>query len=296
VDALVAIPRSAAFSVVFLRSTVPAEHPSAALLGEERFGAGVAIASDRVLTAHYLVMGASSIELTGPDGRERGVLRAGVDHESGLALLTTAGEALPPAELGRSSEALPGTPVFLVTWTAERERKAASGHVFRVGPFEAFWEYMLDRAIMTTILNPGLAGAPLFDARGHVVGIISLGLAAVGRYSLAIPIDLFLEQRDDLEAGDARRPRRAWVGLFPQDGDGGVLVSGVVGGSPAERAGIQRGDLLLSVDGATVASVRELYREIWKRAPGETISLQVLRDSAITSVEIVAADRYEFFR
>ncbi len=295
-DAPVAIPRSAAFSVVFLRTTVPAEHPSAGLLGEERFGAGVAIASDRVLTAHYLVMGASSVELTGPDGRERGVVRAGVDHESGLALLTTAGEALPPADLGRSSETLPGTPVFLVTWTTERERKAASGHVFRVGPFEAFWEYMLDRAIMTTILNPGLAGAPLFDARGRVVGIISLGLAAVGRYSLAIPIDLFLEQRDALEAGDARRPRRAWVGLFPQDGEGGVLVSGVVGGSPAERAGILRGDLLLSVDGAAVGSVRELYREIWTRAPGETISLQVLRDSAITSIEIVAADRYEFFR
>ncbi|HET7293537.1 MAG TPA: trypsin-like peptidase domain-containing protein [Vicinamibacteria bacterium] len=295
-DGLVSIPRRAAFSVVFLRSTIPAEHPSAALLGEERFGAGVAIAPDRVLTAHYLVMGASAVELAGPDGRERGVLRAGLDHESGLALLSTAGEALPSAELGRSSAALPGTPVFIVTWTTERERKAQSGHVFRVGPFEAFWEYMLDRAIMTTILNPGLAGAPLFDARGRVVGIVSLGLAAVGRYSLAIPIDLFLEQREALEKGDARRPRRAWVGLFPQDAEGGVWVSGLVSGSPADRAGVLRGDLLLSIDGAAVGSVRELYREIWKRSPGETISLQVLRDSAITSLEVVAGDRYDFYR
>jgi len=296
VDGLVAIPRSAAFSVVFLRSTIPAEHPSAALLGEERLGAGVAIGPDRVLTAHYLVMGASAVELTGPDGRERGVVRAGVDHESGLALLATAGEPLPPAELGRSSAALPGTPVFIVTWTTERERKAQSGHIFRVGPFEAFWEYMLDRAVMTTILNPGLAGAPLFDARARVLGIISLGLAAVGRYSLAIPIDLFLEQREALEDGDARRPRRAWVGLFPQDGEGGVLVTGLVNGSPAARAGVLRGDLLLSVEGAPVGSVRELYREIWKRSPGETISLQVLRESVLTSVEIVAGDRYEFYR
>jgi S1-C subfamily serine protease len=282
--------------VVFLRSQVPSSHPSAALLGEERFGAGVCIAPDRVLTAHYLVLGAGRIEVTGPDGRERGVSRVGLDHDSGLALLVTEGEGLPASPLGRSSAALPGTPVFLVTWTSEGRRESGFGHVSVVGPFEAFWEYMLERAIMTTILNPGLAGAPLFDSSGRVLGIVSLGLTAVARYSLAIPVDLFVAQREALERGDAGGPRRAWVGFFPQAGDGGVMVSGVVPHSPADRAGVQRGDLLVSVDGKPVATVRDVYREIWKKGPGEAISLQVLRDAAIQAMEVTAGDRYEFYR
>lgn len=249
-----------------------------------------------MLTAHYLVLGADRVVLTGPDGRERGVVRVGLDHESGLALLATDGEPLLAAPLGRSADATPGTPVFLVTWTSEGKRESGCGHVSSVGPFEAFWEYMLDRAILTTILNPGLAGAPLFDAAGRVVGIVSIGLTSVGRYSLAIPVDLFAAQREALEQGDAGGPRRAWVGFFPQAGDGGVSVSGIVAGSPADRAGLLRGDLLLSVDGRSVGSVREVYRELWRKGPGETISLQVLRDSAILAVEITAGDRYAFYR
>ena len=60
-DSPVAVARSAVPSLVFLRSEVPARHPSAAILGEERIGAGVAVGADRVLTAHYLVLGASEV-------------------------------------------------------------------------------------------------------------------------------------------------------------------------------------------------------------------------------------------
>jgi serine protease Do len=170
--------------------------------------------------------------------------------------------------------------------------------VIVVGPFEAFWEYMLDRAIMTTVVNPGLAGAPLFDADGRLVGVVSLGLSAVGRYSLAIPIDLFLERRAELEGGErpAERPARAWVGFYPQAFDGGVAVTGVVAGGPAEKAGLKRGDLLLSVDGQTVGSLRDLYRALWRKGPGEVVGFQVLRESAILVVEVTAGDRDLFYR
>ena len=70
-DALLTIPREATPAVVFLRSEIPADHPSSAILGQERLGAGVAVAGDRILTAHYLVMGARRVEVTGFDGRER---------------------------------------------------------------------------------------------------------------------------------------------------------------------------------------------------------------------------------
>jgi S1-C subfamily serine protease len=219
-----------------------------------------------------------------------------VDHISGLALLTLAGPALRPARLDADADPKPGLPIFLLTLTREGERKATTGHVSAVAPFEAFWEYMLDRAIMTTAINPGLAGAPIFDLDGRLLGLVSLGLAAVGRYSLAIPFALYAQRRAEMEAEGGPRSGRAWVGFFPQAFDGGVVVTGVVSSGPADRAGIARGDLILSLDGHPVSNLRELYTALWRRSPGETLSLQVLRDSAIRVVEITAGDRDEFYK
>ena len=297
-DSPVSIPRLAAASVVFLRATIPAEHPSAPILGEERMGAGVAVTPEHVLTAHYLVLGAPTAEVVGLDGRERRVERTSVDHESGLALLTVEGARFEPARLRTEEDLAPGDPVFLLTCTGEKERRGASGHVSFVGPFEAFWEYMLDRAIMTTMVNPGLAGGPILDGRGHVAGIVSLGLAAVGRYSLAIPTTLFHERRALLESGQPvpEAERRAWIGFYPQAHDDAVAVSGVVPGGPADSAGLQRGDLLVSLDGHAVPNLRQLYHALWRKAPGEVVGMQVLREESIHVVEIVAGDRDEFYK
>jgi serine protease DegS len=295
VDALVTIPHSVVESTLFLQAQIPAEHPSVVALGQERAGAGVAVAPDRVLTAHYLVVGARCIELSAADGQARSVDRIELDHESGLALLRVEGPSLRAARLGESRSVLPGTPVFVLTYSGADQRRGASGHVSSVGPFEAFWEYMLDRAITTTVINPGVAGAPLFDSGGRLVGVISLGLANVGRYSLAIPLELYLERRSQLEEG-ARLDERAWLGLYPQGAAGSLIVAGVVPGGPADSAGIERGDVLLSVDGEAVASLRELYNRIWLRRPGDTVGLQILRESSIRVVDVTSGDRYEFYR
>jgi serine protease Do len=295
-DAPVSIARDTIPSTVCIRSTVPAAHASAAVLGEERMGAGVAVASDRVLTAHYLVLGASSIEVLAFDGLTRAVRTSTVDHESGLALVQIDGPPLRPVRLGVSRDARPGWPVFLLTCTSERERRSATGHISRVGPFEAFWEYMLDAAIMTTALNPGLAGAPLFDQQARLIGIVSLGLTAVGRFSLAIPSDLY-EERIDVLLGhpEPSRRQRAWLGFYPQEFDGGVILTGIVEGGPADRASLLRGDLILSVDGETVGGLRQLYAAAWRKQPGDTLGLQVLRDSVIRVVDVVAGDRERFY-
>jgi S1-C subfamily serine protease len=284
--------------VVFLRAEIPAAHPSAQVLGEERMGSGVAVSPETVLTAHYLVLGASAAEVEGIDGRSRAVTRVSLDHESGLALLTAEGAGFEPARLGGEEELRRGDPVFVLTCTGDRERRGASGHVSFVGPFEAFWEYMLDRSIMTTIANPGLAGGPLLDLRGRVAGIVSLGLAAVARFSLAIPIALFRERRARLEKGElpAAAERTAWIGFYPQAGEDGILISGVVPGGPADAAGLQRGDLLVSVDGQAVRDLRRLYGVLWRRGPGHLVGMQVLRDQAIHVIEVVAGDRYEFYK
>ena len=284
--------------MVFLRASIPAEHPSAQILGEERTGAGVAVTPEQVLTAHYLVLGASKAEVTGLDDRTRPVGRTSLDHDSGLALLTVEGAGFEPARLAEEEELQPGDPVFMLTCTGDKERCGASGHVSFAGPFEAFWEYMLDRAIMTTIVNPGLAGGPLLDRRGHVAGIVSLGLAAVGHYSLAVPMTLYRERREWLESGQPapESQRHAWIGFYPQAHDDGIAISGVVPGGPAESAGLQRGDLLVSVDGHAVQTLRRLYSTLWRKGPGETVGMQVLREEAIHVIEVVAGDRYEFYK
>jgi len=281
---------------VYLRAEIPSTHPSAQILGEERMGAGVCVSPDLVLTAHYLVLGASGTEVTGLDGRSRRVERVSLHHESGLALLALDRAGLVPAKLAEGKPLEPGREVFLLTCTGEKEWRGASGHVTFVGPFEAFWEYMLDGAIMTTIVNPGLAGAPLFDRRGRVEGIVSLGLATVGRFSLAVPIALFHAERARMESGEPPAERRAWIGFYPQANEDGVAVQGVVPSGPAEGAGLERGDLLVSVDGHPVRTLRQVYRALWHRGPGDRVDLQILRAEAIRVVEVVAGDRYEFYK
>ncbi len=296
-DSPVIIPREAVGTTVFLRSRIPARHPSAAVLGEERLGTGVAVGPQRVLTAHYLVLGAAKVEAVAADGKPRAVRRVTLDHETGLALLALEGPELRPAQLADGENVEPGLPIFMLTCTGEHERKGATGHVSAVAPFEAFWEYMLDRAIMTTAINPGLAGAPLFDADARLIGVVSLGLAAVGRYSLAIPVDLYLRHREEFESdAGPDRPQRAWVGFYPQAYDGGVVLTGVVPDAPADKAGLTRGDLVLSVDGTPVSNLRELYREMWKKSPGQSLSFQLLRESAIHIVEVLAGNRREFYK
>jgi S1-C subfamily serine protease len=297
-DSPIVIPRDVVPSVVFLESHIPSSHPSAQVLGEERLGAGVAVGPQRVLTAHYLVLGASRVEVSGADGRSRLVQRVSLDHETGLALLFLEGPDLRPVRLGRSEDVVAGTPVFLLTCTGVRERKGASGHVSVVGPFEAFWEYMLDRALMTTAINPGLAGAPLFDSDAHLIGVVSLGLVAVARYSMAIPVDLYVSHRQEMEeekVGAGRLPH-AWVGFYPQAYDGGVILTGVVPGGPADKAGLAKGDLVLSVDGEPVSTLRELYSSVWKKGPADSLGFQILRESSIRVVEVVAGERAVFYK
>ena len=218
-----------------------------------------------------------------------------MDHETGLALLGSRRPATAPAVIGRASGVHAGLPVFMLTCTGERERKGATGHVSAVGPFEAFWEYMLDRAIMTTAINPGLAGAPLFDPDGRVIGIVSLGLAAVGRYSLAIPIDLYLRERRWLEGEEASRipgvDRLLSAGLRRR--------RGALRRDPrrARRQGRPRARRPRAVGGgpARVVAARAVPGGLRKQ-PGESLGFQILRESSIRVVDVVAGDRYEFFR
>lgn len=286
-------------STVAIHARVPVEHPSARFLGEERMGSGAIIDPDGlVLTVNYIVMGATCLEVTLPGGRELRAEIVAQDFESGLAVLGLRGRGLPALELGSSERLERGAPVFTLAATGLETRGVAGGVVTYLGEFDAYWEYLLERGIMSSAPNPGLGGGPLLDLEGRMVGVVSLNLGEIGRQSLAIPVEYYLGHRDELLRFGrvVSRPRRAWVGFFPHPVEDGLIVAGVVPDGPGERAGLQEGDLILTVDDLEVGSRRELYRTLWRHGPGERIIFDVLRENEVRTVEVLSEDRADFYR
>ena len=146
--------------------------------------------------------------------------------------------------------------------------------------------------------NPGISGGALCDLQGRMLGVVSLNLAEVARASLAIPVDLFRGHRDELirHGRVLSRPPRAWLGLFSQGGAGGLQVVAVIPGSPAARAGVREGDLLIGLDVIRLGSRREFYTELWKHRPGAPVLLSLLRGGTPKAIEVVVGDREEFYR
>ncbi len=280
-----------------LEVRVTPKHPSILALGTERMGSGTLVAEDLVLTVNYITLGAAAVTVTGPRGRRATGEVVARDFDSGLALVKTPRGLGPPAPLGEAA-AVRGQPVFLLASTSPTARRVRAGVLTEVGPFDATWEYMLDRALKASAPNPGFGGGALCDVQGRMLGVVSLNLAEVARASLAIPVDLFRGHRDELlrHGRVLSRPPRAWLGLFSQGGAGGLQVVAVIPGSPAARAGVREGDLLISLDVIRLGSRREFYTELWKHRPGEPVLLSLLRGGTPKAIEVVAGDRAEFYR
>jgi S1-C subfamily serine protease len=277
---------------------VPSGHPSAAILGTERMGSAVLVDEPGLLlTVNYVVMGARRIRVTFPDGRRLGAELLAQDFESGLALLRVADRQARVTALQGSEELARGAAVFAVGAVGPRERRVAGGVLTDVGPFDAYWEYRLDRALVTNLANPGFGGGPLFDMRGRVVGIVSLNLTDVARQSLAIPVEHYTRHRAELVRFGrvVSRPRRAWIGVFPQPVGEEIVVAGLVPSGPGERGGLREGDVIVRVDQEAVEDRPALYAALWRHRPGERVVLDVLRDSRVQRIEVVGEDRAEFY-
>jgi serine protease Do len=185
----------------------------------------------------------------------------------------------------------------VIAATGPTERRVSGGIVTDLGEFEAYWEYLLDRGIVSSAANPGFGGGPLFDIRGSVVGVVSLNLEGIGRESLAIPVEYFTRYRSELVRFGrvTSRRRRAWIGVFPHTLDEKLIVAGLVPDGPGERAGLQDGDVILRVDHDEVSSRRDLYAALWRHEPGETVRLEVMREDGPRKVEVVTQDRSDFY-
>ena len=279
-DALVGLVRALVPVTLALHIRVPSQHPSVPVLGEERMGSATLVDPEGILlTVNYVVIGGREIVATFPDGSRFPAEIVARDFESGIAVLSIPVRDRSAASLGDSRRLAVGQDVFILASTEPQVRRVGTGVVTDLGPFDAYWEYMLDSAIQTSAFNPGLGGGPLFDIRGRMVGVTSLNLGQVGRFSLAIPVHMFAEHREDLLRFGrvAGQRRRAWVGFYPQPTESGIQVAGVVPEAPASRSGIREGDVILAVNFRDVATRSELYHEMWRHEAGEPLRLTILR-------------------
>lgn len=298
-DAPVEFVRQLIPAVAHIHTTVPRDHPSARILGDERMGSGVVVdPAGLILTVNYVVMGAKSIDVAFLKGRRVRAEVVAQDFEVGLAVLRVKRQGLPAAVLGSEQGMERGDPVVAVASAGPQEPRVAGGVISYLGEFEAYWEYLLDRGIVCSAQNPGFGGGGLFALSGRLVGIVSLNLNEIARYSLAIPVDCYREHAEELlrYGRIVSRPRRAWLGVFAHALEDGVVVAGIVPDGPGDRGGLQEGDLIVSLNAVGVESRRDLYLRLWRHEPGERLTLEVMRDNRLRRLEVTGGDRADFFR
>lgn len=299
-DASVEFVKHLLQTVVNLHATVPRTHPSSRILGSERMGSGVVVdPGGLILTVNYVVMGAPTVEVAFLKGRRTKAEVVAQDFETGLAVLRVKRQGLTAAPLGPTRDLDRGEPVVAVASTGPQDRRVGGGVVTYLGEFEAYWEYLLDRGIVSNAQNPGFGGGgALYSMTGTLLGVISLNLNEVARSSLAIPVDCYREHESELlRFGRVMsRPRRAWLGVFAHVIDESVVVAGIVPEGPGDRGGLQEGDVIVSLDAQEVCSRKELYLSLWRHEPGERLTLEVVRDRRTRRVEVITGDRAEFFK
>jgi S1-C subfamily serine protease len=286
-------------ATVDLHVTVPDNHPSTRNLGSERVGSGTLVDADGyVLTVHYVTVGAASVTVTLSEGEQFPGQVAAQDQESGLALIKISAHGLPFLRLAERDSVTVGQPAVMIASSGQSERRVNGGYVSSMEPYDGHWEYMLEKTIRTTAFNPGFGGGTLANFRGELIGVVSLNLNEIGKFSLSIPADYYRDFEQELKNyGEVRsRPRRPWLGFYPQPFAGHIVVGGLVPGGPAERFGLKEGDIILSVEQKEIRSRPELYQQMWKKRPGERISFRILREERSFDLEVIGGDRSERYR
>src|SRR6266404_3473333 len=254
-------------------------------------GSGFVVNADGyVVTNNHVVDGATEIRVKLADGRELPGRVVGRDPRTDLALLKVEGHGLPTIPLGDSSALKVGEPVmaignpFGLEQTVTTGIVSATGRVIGEGPYDDFIQ--TDASI-----NPGNSGGPLINARGQVIGIntaiVSRSGGSVG-IGFAIPVNLAKPVVTQLAS--AGHVTRGWlgVGIQPLTADlaksfrltrtDGALVTSVSEGSPAAKAGLKEGDVIVEYDGRPVARAGDLPRTVAETPVGRAVPLKVVRD------------------
>ncbi len=261
-------------------------------------GSGIVVAEGRVLTNAHNVRG-DQVTVTFADGRTAEGSVAGQDIDGDLAVIEVDTGDAPALEWAVGASAAIGTPVFALSNPGGRGLRVTVGFVSGVDrTFRGPRGHRITGSLEHTApLLPGSSGGPVVDAEGRLLGINTNRLG--DGFYLAIPADEALRtQADTLASGEsaaspqlgvalaprrvARRLRRA-VGLPDIEG---LLIQQVVEDSPAARAGLSSGDLIVAAAGQPVGGVDDLFDAL-QRAQGGTLELRVVRGTDERTVQVV---------
>ena len=268
-------------------------------------GSGVIISPDGyILTNQHVVEAADEIEVALSDGKKLAAKVVGSDPETDLAVLHVDAQNLPPITLGRAENLRVGDVVLAIGNPLGVGQTVTMGIIsalhrtgLRINTFENFIQ--TDAAI-----NQGNSGGALIDASGNLVGINTAILSQSGGsigIGFAIPVSTAKQVMDQLIATGA--VTRGWIGvelqeITPELADSfklgttsGVLVAGVQRGSPADRAGVKPGDIILTVDGKPVRDPDSMRGLIVALAPGQQIRLKLKRGQSELELPVQVGKR-----
>ncbi|MEP7082348.1 MAG: trypsin-like peptidase domain-containing protein [Chloroflexota bacterium] len=265
-----------------------------------------------ILTNRHVVENAQTLTVMTNDGREYPAEVYGIDSLTDLAIVKIEGSNLPVAEIGTSAGLEPGQTAIAIGNPLGYENSVTTGVVSGLGRNITATDATqssadrLNNLIQTdAAINPGNSGGPLVNSAGQVIGVnTAVSTSAEGQgIGFAIPIDVAKPiLRQALAGEELTRP---WIGVFylPVDPtlaaaeniaveDGALIATSDGGGdpifegSPAERAGLQAGDVIVAVNGEQITASADLSTLILPYAPGDTITLRVLRENSTREISV----------
>jgi serine protease Do len=292
-------------AVVGLRTTVPKDRRSAQTLGTEREGHGVLISDDGlIVTIGYLIMEADTVTITDIDGNEWAAYIVGYDYESGFALVRTERPIrLKPMTFGDSDALELRSEAYVAGLGGEKATLKVK--VAGRREFAGYWEYLLDNAIFTVPAYPLWGGSALIGQDGSLLGIGSLLVQeALGPGAPAFPGNMYVPINrlkpifeELVSKGRLATPPRPWLGLITLEHMGQLVVGGISDGGPADRAGLQRGDILHALNGDVLDDLADFYRKLWASGPaGAAVTLRMERDNDAFEVTVRTGDRARYHK
>jgi serine protease Do len=285
----------------FFRRFIP--NPGPREFQSQSLGSGFIISGDGyILTNAHVVDAAEEITVKLNDKREFKAKVIGADRRTDIALLKIEASGLQAVRFGDPGRLRVGEWVVAIGSPFGFENTVTAGIVSAKGrslPQENFVPF-----IQTDVaVNPGNSGGPLFNMRGEVVGINSQIYSRTGGFmglSFAIPIDVANEIVQQLRTtGKVTRGRigvviqpitKELAESFGLSKPAGALVNSVEKGGPAEKAGIESGDVILRFDGKTVNSSEDLPRIVGGTRPGSRVTVQLWRNKASREVQVTVAE------
>ena len=302
---LITEKRSPFFDDPFFRHFFGDEERSTRQRSEPSLGSGVILSEQGyVLTNNHVITDAAEIAVALPDGRTTNATLFGADPESDLAVLKIEMEDLPTITLGRSDSLQVGDVVLAIGNPFGVGQTVTSGIVSGLGrnglginTFENFIQ--TDAAI-----NPGNSGGALINANGELIGINTAIFSQSGGshgIGFAIPVNLAKDVLTQLiEHG---RVIRGWLGIkiqdinpklakaFELDSTDGVVISNIVVNGPADKAGLDRGDIITHISGKKVRDFRETLDQISMHKPGKEVPISIIREGNKMEVMAVVSER-----